>query len=478
MPTTREVIIPYVPRNWAQKLHAAVVRWVVLVIHRRGGKTTGALNHLVRDAMNKPNTRYAYIAPTFKQAKRIVWGMVKFYTKVIPGIDYNESELAVKFPNGSELIVVGSDNPDALRGIALWGAFLDEYPQQSPIVFTEIITKCLADHRGYCIFGGTPKGKGHFFRVFQVAQKDPEWCLVYKTIDDSLKEETGEVIDNLRLSLEDDRKLVKQGIMTQDEFDQEWYNSFEAAVKGAIYRKEITLARQEKRVTQFVPYDPMLLVHTVWDLGINKGNSMAIGFYQRGAGQTRMIDYYENIGEGFPHYIKHVKEKQYIYGKHFAPHDIKVRELGTGKTRYDTAEKLGIKFELNDKGQSAVPRVSIEDGIDLARGFFRKIFICATKCETFLDLIGMYHRKFDEAKGVFLDPVHDFSSNAADQFRYAALVEDQMSNEIEVEVRIPQPNSTVKDEYVGSEDPTEHERHPMLKGVDLGSMGHTPPPTE
>lgn len=481
MASKREVIIPYVPRNWAQKLHSAIVRWIVLVIHRRGGKTTGAINHLIRDCMNKKRTRYAYVAPTFKQAKRIVWGMAKFYTHTIPNIKYNEGELLITFPNGSELMIVGSDNPDSLRGLALWGAFLDEYPQQSPIIFTEIITKCLADHQGYCIFGGTPKGKGHFYRVFQVAQNDPEWCLVYKTIDDSLKEESGKVIDNLRISLNDDRKLVKSGIMTQDEFDQEWYNSFEASVKGAIYREAIALARKQKRITQIVPHDPHLLVHTVWDLGISKGNNMSIGFFQRGAGQTRMIGYYENIGEGLPHYIQYVKdrarEEKWIMGKNFAPHDIKVRELGNGKTRYDTAEKLNFKFELDEKGRSAVPRVSIEDGIDMAQAFFKRIFICSEQCLLFLDLIGGYHRKYDEGRNIFLEPVHDFTSNAADMFRYAALVEDMFSNEIEEEKpKIPQYDSS--DEYMGNEDPGEHERHPMLKGVDLGRMGHPPPPGE
>ncbi|MES2224985.1 MAG: terminase family protein [Patescibacteria group bacterium] len=471
-----EAIIPYKPRNWALKFHNTLVRWIVLIIHRRGGKTTAALNHLVRDALNHPKTRYAYIAPTHKQAKRIVWGMVKEYTAPIDGIRYNEGELLVKFKNGSELMVVGSDNPDSLRGIALWGCFLDEYPLQSPLVFTEIITKCLADHLGYCIFGGTPKGKGHFFRIYQVAQDHPEWCLVYRTIDDSLKYEEGETITRLTQALKDDRELVRTGLMTQDEFDQEWYNSFEAAVKGAVYRAELAKAREEERITKFVAHDPHLLTHTVWDLGINKGNSMSIGWYQKYGNEVRMIDYYENIGQGFAHYIKIVKEKPYIYGKHFAPHDIKVRELGTGVTRYDTAEKLGLTFELDADGKSAVPRVSIDDGIDKARAMFNRIFICAKKCEQFLDFIGMYHYKFDEKKGIFTkEPYHDFSSNGADQFRYAALCEDQMVNEMAVVAPTPTPEVSVKDEFVGQEGYNDGDRHPMFQGVDIGMMGQPKP---
>lgn len=465
---SQNVIIPYHPRNWAKKFHSAVVRWIVLVIHRRGGKTTAALNHLVRDAMNNPKTRYAYIAPTHKQAKRIVWEMVKEYTKTIPGVEYNSSELMVTFPKGSQLLVVGSDNPDSLRGIALWGCFLDEYPQQSPVVFTQIVTKCLADHKGYCIFGGTPKGKGHFFRVFQVAQTDPAWCLVYKTIDDSLREEQGETIDNLRESLEDDRQLVRQGLMTQDEFDQEWFNSFEAAIKGAVYRKEIALAREDERTTARVPWDPHALVHTVWDLGI--GDSMSIGFYQVVGKEVHMIDYYENTGLGMAHYIKIVKEKTYVYGKHFAPHDIRQREMISGKYRYESAKELGIVFELDAKERSMVPKISVEDGIDKARAMWSRLWVDAKKCEIFLDLIGQYHYEFDEKRGVFKkDPVHDFSSHAADQFRYASLVVDQMTNEQPETIQVPK-QETVKDEYVGQEDPGENDKHPMFKGVDIGSM--------
>ncbi len=473
-----KIRIQYDPRTWAKILHTTTVRWIVLVLHRRAGKTTGAINHLVRDCLKNPKTRYAYIAPTRVDAKRIVWGMVKEYTAPILGKKYNESELTVKFANGSELLIVGSDNPDSLRGIALWGCFLDEYPLQSPIIFTEIVTKCLADHLGYCIFGGTPKGKGHFFKVFQIAQKDPTWCCIYRTIDESLKQEEGETIDNLRRALADDRELVRQGLMTKDEFDQEWYCSFEAAVKGAIYREEITLARKEKRITLMVPHDPELMVYTVWDLGISKGNSMAVGFYQKGAGQVRMIHYYENIGEGLAHYIKYCKdiasERGFIYGKHFAPHDIKVRELGTGKTRYDTALSLNWKFELDAKGMSAVPRVSIEDGIDKAKMFWKKLFVCAIYCETFLDLIGGYHRKYDKTRNVFLEPEHDFTSNAADQFRYASLVEDQFDNEIHREAPVPRIDQP-SDEFMGNKDPLDTGTNPMLEGVDLGTMGHTIP---
>lgn len=468
MASTGLIEIDYEPRNWAQSLHDAITRWIILVLHRRAGKTTAAFNHLQRDAMRYEKTRYAYIAPLHVQAKRIVWAMAKHYSKDIPGIDYNEAELLIKYPNGSEIMVLGANNPDSLRGIGLWGCFLDEYPQMSPIIFTEIITKCLADHQGYCIFGGTPKGRGHFFRIFEVAKSTPqEWTVVHKTIDESLKEESGEVIDNLRQSLADDKRLVQNGLMTEDEFMQEWYNSFEAAIKGAVYLKQIAKARSDGRIGLF-KHNASLPVYTVWDLGIS--DAMAIGFYQRQNGKVFKIDYYENTGHGLAHYIKVVKEKPYIYGKHFGPHDLKKREVATGKSVLDSAKKLGLEFEL-------VPSISLKQGLDLARAFWSRLHIDKAGCELWLDLIGMYKYEYDEDRRMYSPkPVHDFSSHAADELRYAAIVEDDMVMDDEVDIpppRIENPD----DDYMGTEDPYGDKRdgfgkHPMMKDVDIGRMGH------
>lgn len=466
----QRIVIPYRPRNWAKIVHAAATRWIVLIIHRRGGKTTSAFNHLQRDAINKANTRYAYVAPTYKQAKRIVWGMAKFYSKNVPGVKYNESELLITYANGSEIMIVGSDSPDSLRGIALWGAFLDEYPLQSPIVFTEIISKALADHEGYCIFGGTPKGKGHFFRLYQVALKNPDrYTLVYKTIDDSLEEESGDTIDSLRRALAEDKRQVQDGLMTEDELQQEWYNSFEAAIRGAVYLAELAEMRKKGRVKTSI-YDPRLPVYTVWDLGIR--DAMAIGFFQKSGPEVRMIDYYENTGLGLKHYIKVVKDKPYVYGKHFAPHDIKNRELISGKTRLQSASALGIDFEV-------VPSIPKEDGIDLARAFLHRLWVDSDECEIFLDFIGQYRYETDEKRGINKrEPEHDFTSHAADVLRYAAIVEDDMTpgDKIEDEPDIPEDPD---DDFVGHDDPEASRRvgfgkHPTMKDVNIGALGHKP----
>ena len=435
-----EIKIPYKPRKWAKSLHDSLTRWIILVLHRRAGKTTAVLNHLQRDCLRKANAVFGYVGPTYKQAKRVAWDIAKKISREIPEIDYNESELTVKYPNGSKLILVGADNPDSLRGIALWGVGFDEYPQQPSNIFSEVISKCLADHLGYAIFFGTPKGKGEFYRLLQAAKTSKDWTVIFRTIDDSLRDEEGETINNLRVALEDDRRLVAQGLMTEDEFNQEWYCSFEASIKGAYYSKELAEARKDGRI-KLVPYDPALVVHTVWDLG--KGPKMAIGFYQKVGHEPRLIDCLEGVGdEAMPEMIKKVLAKPYIFGKHFAPHDIRAIELATGKTRISTAADLGMEFEV-------VPSVSVDDGIDKARLFLKRLWINEPKCQPFLDAVSQYHQEWDDDRKMFKEtPAHDWTSHYADKLRYAAIVEDQMTND---KRRIKQVNEDYNPQWVGSE---------------------------
>lgn len=371
----------------------------------------------------------------------MAWDIAKKISRDIPGVQYNESELTVRYPNGSKLILVGSDNPDSLRGMALWGVGFDEYSQQPSNIFSEIISKALADHLGYAIFFGTPKGKNEFHRIYQAALKNPEWTVVFKTIDDSLNDEAGETIENLRVALEDDRKLVEQGLMTEDEFNQEWYCSFEAAIKGAYYAQQLAEARKQGRI-KLVPYDPVLKAHTVWDLGI--GQNLAVGVYQRVGAELHMIDYWEGSNkDGIPQAIKALQNKPYIYGKHFFPHDAQATEQSTGKSRLETAKGLWkqAQFEIT-------PMLKVDDGIARGRMMFSHLWIDETKCQLFLDYIAQYHQEWDENRGMFLPkPYHDFTSHAADVHRYAAIVEDKMIDDDDQPLPDQdEPNSDIYDE--------------------------------
>jgi len=354
---------------------------------------------LIRDCLRTPNSRYAYIAPTYRQAKDIAWDMLKKCCLKIDGVVFNESELRADFKNGARIRLYGAENADGLRGLALWGVIFDEYSQQPSNIFTEIIRPALADHQGYGIWIGTPKGKNDFYRLYEHALKESNWLGMLLTVDDSMLlplEELG-----------DARK-----IMDEDEYQQEFYCSFEAAIKGAYYSQQIQQAREENRIT-VVPYEEGLPVDTWWDLGV--GDSTAIWFSQSLRNEIRFIDYYEMQGEGLKHYAKILQDKGYIYNKHYAPHDIEVRELGTGKSRLEVARKLGIRFQV-------VTKMNIEDGIDAVRRIFRQCWFDADKCSVGLDALAHYHKEWDDKRGEFkASPYHDWSSHAADAFRYFAI---------------------------------------------------------
>ena len=319
-PLTR-VRVPYKPRRWARPFHASLTRWSCLVLHRRAGKTTSVINHHQRaatdDAWERTRLRhltpdvtdaqlkellrgrfYAHILPTYRQAKLTTWDMAKYFAAPIPGVTFNEAELRIDYPNGSKLQLFGSDKPDRLRGLAFSGVSFDEYGMHPPNVFSEVVSKALADHLGYAIFAGTIKGRNQLYQTYDALKDDPSAFTVWQDINESLNTEEDASTLMLSQAMTDDRELITKGLMTQEEFDQEWLLSTDAAIKGSYYTAQLAAAREDGRITR-VPYDPALPVDTDWDLGV--GDATAIWFSQSlRTGEVRLIDYYENSGEGHP----------------------------------------------------------------------------------------------------------------------------------------------------------------------------------
>jgi phage terminase large subunit len=238
-PPRQSIVIDYEPRTLQWALHDAIAqhRWTVAVTHRRFGKTVCGGNHLQRAclACKLPRPRFHYIAPTYRMGKAIAWDYLKFYARDIPGVQTNESELRINYPNEGQVQILGADSPDSMRGIYSDGALFDEFGMQPPNVFTEIIRPALADRGGWAAFFGTPNGKNQFYDIVQQARAamaagDLAWFLgIYKA------SETG-ILNPKELE-------AARSVMTQDEYDQEFECSFEAAVKGAIYSAELQAAR-------------------------------------------------------------------------------------------------------------------------------------------------------------------------------------------------------------------------------------------
>jgi phage terminase large subunit len=396
-----EITIPYKPRPLQREIHKSLKRWNLLVCHRRFGKTVFAINELIKQAAknDKKMPRYAYVAPYYKQAKQIAWDYLKDFTRPIPGIKVNESELRVDFPWGARIQLFGADSPDSMRGLYLDGVVLDEYADMSPRIFSEVLRPALSDREGSAIFIGSAKGGTPFYDLWERVKDEPDWFVkVYPA------SETGVIAEG---ELEDARK-----IMDEDEFNQEYECSWTASIKGAYYGKQLAEAQESDRIGK-VPYDPRLPVHTAWDLGV--GDSTAIWFYQVLGQEIRIIDFHEDSGEGLPYYAKILDQKSYKYGDHWAPHDIQVRELGSGKSRIETAKMLGITFRI-------VPNLSIDDGINAVRNTIPRCWFDAKACELGLQALRNYRKEYDDRRQEYKPrPLHDWSSHAADAFRYLAV---------------------------------------------------------
>ncbi len=346
----------------------------------------------------RPDPRFAYVAPLYRQAKDVAWNYLKRLTAPIGG-EANESELRVDLPGGARIRLYGADNPDSLRGIYLDGVVLDEYADMRPSVWGEIIRPMLSDRKGWAVFIGTPKGRNEFYDLWERAQQDPAWFSLMLRASESGLIDAEELNDARRT-------------MTPEQYEQEYECSFEAAILGAYFGKEMAQAEREGRITS-VPYEPSLPVYTAWDLGV--GDSTAIWFFQVLGDEIRVIDHYENHGQGLGHYAGELSSKPYVYGKDFVPHDAKVKELGSGKTRVETLISLGRKPDL-------VANHKVIDGINGARLTLAKCYFDREKCKDGLEALRQYRTDFDEKLRTFKDkPRHDWASHSADAFRYLAM---------------------------------------------------------
>jgi len=399
-----EVTIPYEPRPLQEKIHNELKRFNVICCHRRFGKTVFAINHLIMTACEIPNARLAYIAPTYRQGKAVAYDYLKEYTDPLMklGGKRHETELKVDLWNGSRIQIFGSDNPDALRGLGFDGVCMDEFALMSPRVWTEVVRPAVSDKLGYVIFIGTPMGHNQFWDVYDLAiRRGGDWYgQLYRASETEII--GAEELEEARLT------------MPSDQYEQEFECSFQAAVSGAFYGKQIQKAEKENRITD-VEYDATVDVETWWDLGI--GDSTSIWFAQRVGKEIRLIDYYETSGESLSHYANVLEEKGYKYGRHVGPHDITTRELGTGKSRLEVAYELGIDFEV-------CPRLAVDHGIEAVRNNLDNCWFDKNKCKYGIDCLRQYRKQFDDRMQTFKNkPLHDWASHAADSFRYGCSVD-------------------------------------------------------
>ena len=396
----------YYPRPYQRPVWEAITyhkkKSMVCVWHRRAGKDLTGLCIMINEMVKRVGIYY-YLMPTYAQGKKIIWdGMdyegIKFLARFPPQLirSKNSSEMKIELVNGSLFQVIGTDNVDSLVGTNPVGCIFSEYSIQDPTAY-KYLKPILMQNDGWALFLYTPRGHNHGFDLYEMAQEEENWFCERLTIDDTKAYTEKQIAQE-----------VREGIMDEELIQQEYYCSFEGYLQGSYFSKQLHEAEKEGRITT-VPHERNIPVNTYWDLGI--GDATAIWFMQQVGKELRMIDYYETSGEGLPYFVKYLRDKPYNYGRHYAPHDIRVRELGSGRSREETARSLGLPFQV-------IPKIAIDDGIHALRLIFNRLWFDKVKCKDGLNALRQYHKEFDDKRGEFKSkPFHDWSSHAADALR-------------------------------------------------------------
>ncbi|MGD0486118.1 MAG: hypothetical protein ABSB94_02905 [Syntrophorhabdales bacterium] len=391
----------------------------VCVAHRRWGKDDVALHFTATQMIQRPGN-YWHMLPQANQARKVVWDAInpktgkrrvdEAFPKEIRR-KIHEQEMFIEFANGSTWQLVGSDNYNSLVGSAPAGIVFSEYAVADPMAWA-YLRPILAANEGWALFIYTPRGANHGKSLYDFARAEPGWFATLLPADRT------PVFTPDRLNQER-RELLAEFGETEGEmlFLQEYYCSFEGMVRGAYYSKQLRAARSDGRITA-VPHAAGHEVYTFWDLGMD--DSTSIWFMQAIGRELRFIDYYEASGEGLAHYAKVLKERPYVYGDHYMPHDADVRELGTGTSRKATAENLGIRPVV--VVQRARDTQAVLSGIEAGRNIMSQCWFDERKCAHGLSALEGYQAEYDEEKKKLADhPLHNWCSHGADAWRTMAV---------------------------------------------------------
>lgn len=400
----------FIPRDYQlpvlDALENANYKKLFLLWHRRSGKDVIAFNAMIRAAIRKVGV-YFYCLPTYSHARKVIWDGIlsngmKFLDFIPPSLVSNKNgqEMKITLVNGSLIQFVGSDTASqSLVGTNPQGVVFSEWALAEPSAY-QFIRPALLYNNGWAIFVTTPRGRNHAYEMHEIAKNSSDWFCSTKT-----------VMDTGVISLEEINK--ERETMSEDMIQQEFYCSYSAGQEGAYYSKYIDKLKINGQIG-IVPWEPSFKCYSAWDLGVNN-KTVAVVWQNVGSNVIRVIDLIEGCDKGLDYYAKVINEKPYVWGGHFAPHDIKVRELSTGLSRLELARRLGINFQV-------LPNLPLEDGIELVRVSLNKIWIDEVKCKNLIFALEAYRREWDDKRKVYKDnPLHDLHSDYADAFRYMCL---------------------------------------------------------
>jgi phage terminase large subunit len=427
-PAVERVQLPHLfaPRSYQREVLDAYgrgMRRLYLLWHRRAGKDALLLNLAVLEMVRRIGTCF-YLAPTFAQGKRIIWDGITaagrpfrdhFPPPLVKG--FNENELRVELTNGSAFQIIGTDDAHRVRGTNPIMCLFSEYALQSPVAW-DYLSPILAENRGVAAFATTPQGRNHAYKLWEDATRDPEWFTSRRTVAETLRDAEGEdgqpVIGEKELEAERRR-------MPPELFAQEYECSFQAAMPGSYYARELLRSEAEGRISNDVAWYPGQPVHTCMDLG--GSDATVLIFFQTPpqTGMVHVLDCYAARGEGTAHYVsvlqQYARERRWVYGTHWAPFDADTRH-DVGQALVSRAEQwrnLGVRLDVLERQKS------VQDGIQSTREIFPRVRFHKDRCRMLLDALAHYRSRWSEEKGVVaLRPEHDWSSDYADAFRYLA----------------------------------------------------------
>lgn len=390
----------------------------IAIWHRRAGKDDLIL-HRTACAMFERPASYWHMLPEYAQARKALWAAVNPHTgkrridEAFPAAlreSTNEQEMFIRFKNGATWQLVGSDRYNSLVGAGVAGVTFSEWALANPSSWG-YIRPMIEENNGWASFITTPRGRNHAHAMVQMAQANPRWFCQVLSIN-----ETGALSpEQIDESLREYCALYGEDL-GRAQFDQEYLCSFNAAILGAYFAREMLAVRAEGRI------DPDLAaidapVHRAWDLGVRDDTS--IWWFQVVGGQVFILDCYSQSGAGVDHYADVIENRAAEHGWKggidFVPHDARVKEWGTGRTRVEVMQSLGLNPQV-------VPMASFMDGIQAARKTLGRC-VFHSRCEDLgISALEQYRREWDDEKKTFkATDVHDWASHPAAAFRYLAL---------------------------------------------------------
>lgn len=402
------------------------------IAHRRWGKDEIVLAATCQLAHQRIAS-YWHCLPEYEQGRKALWNAINAHTgkrrideAFPPEIreSKDEQQMLIKLKCGSTWQIIGSDRYDATVGSGVAGIAYSEWALANPSAWA-YHRPMLEENNGWAAFITTPRGRNHAKAMYDMAKANPRWFAEVSTVHD-----TGALSpEQIEESLKEYVALYGEDV-GQAQFDQEYLCSFNAAILGAYFAREMMALRAEGRVQEIEPV-PGKPVHRAWDIGVRDDTS--IWWFQVVNGRPLIFDCYTASGAGVDHYAEVVHAKPYAPGTDFVPHDAKVKEWGTGRTRVETMEALSLKPQL-------VPMATFLDGINAARLTLRKA-VFHPRCEDKgLSALEQYRREWDDEKKTFkATDVHDWTAHLSAAFRYLSLSWRNVREVVEEPKREPKP---------------------------------------